>query len=78
MTATNPSARPDAEDVLARWKSVRSRLWALHLIRRLRKREEGVVEAFALDIVALLRLSYLLAKRFAKWSVAWLRLLFCL
>lgn len=78
MTNTDPSARPDAEAVLARWKRVRSQLWAIHLIRRLRKREEGVLEAVALDIVSTLRLVYLLAKRFAGWSASWLRLLFFL
>lgn len=78
MTNTDPSARPDADAVLARWKQVRSQLWAIHLIRRLRKREEGVLEAIALDFFSVLRLAYLLAKRFAGWSASWLRLLFCL
>lgn len=78
MTHPDPSARPDAEVVLARWKRIRAQVCALHLICRLRARNESVLKAFTFDILAVIKLSYMLAKRLARWPVAWLRVLFSL
>lgn len=77
MIRQDPVARPEAEAALAHWKRIRSQMYTPGLILRLRNRREGILRAGVFDVFSLFRLSYLFAKRFAGWSVAWMRFLFC-
>ena len=77
MTQENPEDRPSAEQALKQWRRIRQRVLFIQRFCRLRGREEAVIETIVLDIVSVLKVAYIIAKRFAGWSLSWLSLLFC-
>ena len=76
MTLRDPAARPTAHEALLKWQKIRQRVILLHQACRLRPREENLIAVLTLDIFTVLYVAYILAKRFAGWSLGWVSLLF--
>lgn len=76
MTQQKPHDRPTAREALEQWRQIRQRILWIHRVCRLRGRDEYLVQTIVLDAIAVVRVAYLIAKRFAGWSLSWLSLLF--
>lgn len=56
MTGKNPESRPDAAEAQRYWRMIRSSIFSLQRVSRLRKREEIWAESAILDIFSFVRL----------------------
>lgn len=52
MTARDPQSRPDAVEALEKWRDIRSRILSVHLLWRVRPREEPWLETLILDLAS--------------------------
>ncbi|EKM49864.1 uncharacterized protein PHACADRAFT_214379 [Phanerochaete carnosa HHB-10118-sp] len=77
MTQQSPDDRPTAEEALEQWRKIRQRVLGIQRLCRLRGREEALARAIVLDVVSVIKVAYILAKRFSGWSLSWLSLIFC-
>ncbi|GJE92554.1 kinase-like domain-containing protein [Phanerochaete sordida] len=75
MMQHNPQNRPDATEALAMWQKIRRRVLLTQRLCRLQGRDEALVQTVVLDIASVIKVAYVLAKRFAGWSLRWLLLL---
>lgn len=76
MTHKDPQARPTAQAALHQWRQIRRRVFALHRVCRLRDRDETIIQTLVLDVISILKVVYVLSRRFAGWSLSWLLLVF--
>lgn len=76
MTRSKPEARPTAKEALRKWKKIRKRVSLLHQVCRLREREQNLIVALIMDILAILHVAYVIAKRLSRWSISWFTILF--
>lgn len=76
MTQKNPQDRPSAEQALQQWRQIRQRVLFIQRACRLRGREEALVQTIVLDVVSVLKVAYIIAKRFTGWSLSWLSFIF--
>ena len=66
MTQADPSSRPDAKVVLARWQGIRKSISVIHKQWRPRPQEEHPLGTFIFDAISLHRFFMFCAKSFAK------------
>lgn len=75
MTHKDPKSRPTAEEAAEQWRQIRKRVLLFQRACRLRGREGNFFEALVLDIISVLKVGYLIARRFAGWSLVWLSMI---
>ena len=69
MKRVDPTARPDADQLLRRWQRIRGQIFIHHRGARLRAKDETGLQTVVLDMIGVIRLGLLLSRRFVLWAV---------